>query len=500
MTDDDPGPALDALLRYAVATELIGIDDQAWALNRLLDVLQLDAPGSQGSATPDGSPGPDQLLAPLIALGIRRGIIEDTPAQRDLLDAALMGALMPRPSEVITQFWRDYEASPRRATDRFYRLCVVANYIHAQRSASNPRWSHPSRYGDIDITINLAKPEKDPRDIIAAGSVRSSGYPLCLLCRENEGYAGRIDHPARGNLRLIGVQLAQDDWYLQYSPYLYYPEHCIVLDGVHEPMALTRRTFSRLLDFVAQFDEYFVGSNADLPIVGGSILSHDHFQGGRYEFPIERAATVARFTAPGRIRAEVLDWPLSVVRLTCDDPVVLGDAGFAMLEAWRGYDVPATGVVSRSGATGHNTVTPIARRAGTDFVLDIVLRNNRTSTQHPDGIFHPHAYIHPVKKENIGLIEVMGLAVLPGRLAGDIARLADAVAGGVLDDDLSAHAPMLSGIDVVPGDAVAAQAAVRAAIGDYFVTGLEHCGVLGPTVAAEPLWRQFLAPLGYVPS
>lgn len=494
----DPGPAIAGFVGYGLRTGLIGPGDVRWAVNRVLEVLRLDSPGSYDGPVDTGG-GPDEVLAPLLDLGVATGLIEDTQGRRDLLDSALMGALMARPSTVTGEFWRRYESSPRRATDAFYKLCVDANYIHAERSARNPSWVHPSRFGDIDITINLAKPEKDPRDIIAAGKAAAAGYPTCLLCASNEGYAGRLDHPGRQNLRVVGLELSGEDWFLQYSPYLYYPEHCIVLSGAHVPMKLTRATFTRLLEFVTQFPEYFLGSNADLPIVGGSILSHDHFQGGRYQFPIERAATVARFDGPGGTRAEVLDWPLSVLRITGPDPVELGDLGFALLGAWREHDVPETDVLSHTGDTPHNTITPIARRAGAEFQLDVVLRNNRTSDDHPAGIFHPHAEIHPVKKENIGLIEVMGLAVLPGRLAADIPRLAATLDGEPLPEDLAAHAPMLAGLSEGASGADAEQQ-VRAAIGDFFVTGLQHCGVLGEPGASAPYWQEFLAPLGFRPA
>lgn len=490
----DPGSAIGSLVGYAMRTGLIGADDERWAINRLLEVLHLDDPGTyEGPLELPG--GADEALAPMLDLAVELGRIPDTQGQRDLLDSALMGALMAPPSVVTEEFWRRYEVSPRKATDAFYRLCVNSNYIHAERSARNPTWRHASRYGDLDMTINLAKPEKDPRDIIAAGKRKASGYPACLLCPQNEGYAGRIDHPGRQNLRLIGVDLAAENWFLQYSPYLYYTEHCIVLSSAHVPMKLTRATFTRLLEFVGQFPEYFVGSNADLPIVGGSILSHDHFQGGRYEFPIERAGVVAEFDGPHGLRGEVLDWPLSVLRLTGRDPRVLGDAGHNLLEAWRRHDVPETDVRAFTGDVPHNTVTPIARRRGHDFCLDIVLRNNRTTDEHPDGIFHPHVEIHPVKKENIGLIEVMGLAVLPGRLAADIPRLAEALARREeLAEDLAEHGPML---DAIPPGFEDAEEAVRAAVGSYFTTGLEHCGVLGAATESLLHWQSLLTPLGY---
>ena len=477
---------------------MIARSDVNWAVNRVLEVLGLDAPGSwDGVPEPPGLEDADAAVAGLLSVGVAAGRVADTQGQRDLLDAALFGALLPAPSAVSAAFFERLSRDPVSATDAFYRMSVDANYIHAARSEANPRWRQATPYGELDITINLAKPEKDPRDIAAALAVAPStiAYPQCLLCCENEGYAGRADHPARQNLRLIPLELAGEPWALQYSPYLYYPEHCIVLDRTHRPMRLTRETFSRLLDFVTVLPHYFLGSNADLPIVGGSILSHDHFQGGRYRFPIEDAKALGRFRSPDGIQADVLSWPLATVRLTADDPRLLGDAAEAMLAAWRNYDDPANGVYSHTGDVPHNTVTPIARRIGQQYQLDIVLRNNRTSVEHPDGIFHPHAEIHPVKRENIGLIEVMGLAVLPGRLAADVPRLARVLhAEEPLPADLAPHGPMLASLSQPDNDP---EAAVRDAVGRYFVTGLEHCGVFGAGPAALPGWRRFLDHLGY---
>lgn len=498
----DPGPALAQFLAYALDRGLITPTETRWAVNRVLEVLRLDAPGSwngqPASATP---PDAESAVAGLLEVAVAHGRIEDTQGQRDLLDAAIFGALMPSPATVVAAFYEQLADDPENATDTFYRMSVDTNYIHAARSQANPRWRQSTPYGEMDITINLAKPEKDPRDIAAAAaratSPAATAYPQCLLCRENEGYAGRVDHPARQNLRLIPLQLAGRPWALQYSPYLYYPEHCIVLDSVHQPMRLTTETFTRLLDFITLVPHYFLGSNADLPIVGGSILSHDHFQGGHYRFPIEDARGLASFTSADGVQAQVLNWPLATVRLTCADPVLLARTGMEMLASWRQYDDPSVGVVSSTSGTPHNTVTPIARRVGDDYQLDIVLRNNRTSAEHPDGIFHPHAEIHPVKRENIGLIEVMGLAVLPGRLAADIPRLAAVLGGEPMPSDLVGHAPMLSAI---PSGSPDAEQAVRDAVGQYFVTGLEHCGVFGPGAAALPAWQRFLAHLGFRPS
>lgn len=499
----DPGPALREFIGYALATGLIDAVDVDWAVNRVLEVLRLSDPGSWSDQRAEdedrnAAPDADTAVAGLLDVAVASGHIADTPGQRDLLDAALFGALLPAPRAVVSAFWRSHALNPAAATDDFYRMSVDSNYIHAARSQANPMWQQGTSYGPMTLTINLAKPEKDPRDIAAAAATGPSvGYPKCLLCPQNEGYAGRADHPARQNLRLIPVELGGQRWALQYSPYLYYPEHCIVLDRQHRPMRLTRGTFDRLLQFVSVFPHYFVGSNADLPIVGGSILTHDHFQGGRHRFPIEAAAVLQRLRGPGGVEADILVWPLATVRLRADRPELLAEAGHAILTAWRSHDDPEAGVAAFTGEVPHNTVTPIARFREDHYELDVVLRNNRTSEQHPDGIFHPHAQIHPVKRENIGLIEVMGLAVLPGRLAADIPQLAQALTTGEIPPDLAAHRPMLEGIaadqSADPADLV------RNAVGEYFVTGLEHCGVFGPAEQSLAHWERFLKPLGYQP-
>ncbi len=496
------GPSLEPLLDYAETTGLITAEDRIWARNVLLDLLGLSAPPEAdiGSATTthrrgsNGLSSADGLLAPILDDAVQRGLIEDTPDQRDALDASIMGALTPRPSVVIDRFWDDYDIAPVTATDGFFAMCVANNYVHAERTARNPRWSHATDYGELILTVNLAKPEKDPRDIAAALNAPESGYPECLLCAQNEGYAGRPDHPARQNLRLIPLALADEAWFLQYSPYQYYFQHCIVLRSQHVPMQLTRLTFARLLEFVTEFPDYFLGSNADLPIVGGSILNHDHFQGGRFRFPMQDARPLTSWRR-GEVRAQVLKWPLSVVRLSGSDPQDLGDAGFELLQVWRQHDEPEANVRAFTGDTPHNTVTPVAHRIGDAYQLDVVLRNNRATAEHPDGIFHPHAEIHPVKRENIGLIEVMGLAVLPGRLAAEMAQLSQALErGGELTPELAKHAPMVAQLPK-PGESP--EVAIRRAVGDYFTRGLEHCGVLGHGDATLPRWERLLGPLGW---
>lgn len=485
---------LGPLLAYAVDQGLIGARDVPYVRNRVLEVLRVKDYDIAAEAG-DGSAPVDDLLAPLLDDAAARGLIDpDTVTQRDLWDTAIMGCFVPEPQAVQRRFWADYEVDPVRATDIFHRQAVASNYIRVGRTDRNITWQQQTAYGVMDMTINVSKPEKDPRDIAAAVSVVASGYPQCLLCRENEGYAGRADHPARQNLRLIGLRLDDEPWFLQYSPYRYYNEHCIVLSEEHRPMAISMQTFARLVDFARQFPHYVVGSNADLPIVGGSILSHDHFQGGRYEFAMDRAQSLWE-TRIGDVSVQVLNWPLAVLRLTGPDAevVMLSDQ---ILRAWRVYDDSGRGVLSHSGDEPHNTITPIARRHGDAVRMDLVLRNNRTDAEHPDGIYHPHAQIHPIKRENIGLIEVMGLAVLPGRLERELEQIAQALVNSCeLPVELSAHAAMLEQMRAAGPvtDIAEARERARLAVGAFFVQGLEHCGVFGSDQVAG--CQRFLASL-----
>ena len=477
-------PALGRLLEYALRTGLITSDDEAYARNRVLEVLGIedydliaerrdDLAGPLVGATSDI----DHLLRPLLDDAAARGLIApDTVTQRDLWDSAIMGCFVQRPSSVVRHFWNAYAVEPVEATDWYHQQAVASNYIRVSRTDQNISWRQPTVYGEMDMTINVSKPEKDPRDIIADAREHAAGYPQCLLCRQNEGYAGRADHPARQNLRLIPMELVGERWYLQYSPYRYYNEHCIVLSDEHRPMRIDRSTFKRLAAFTAMFPHYLIGSNADLPIVGGSILSHDHFQGGCFEFPMDRARRLWT-QQRGDLQISVLDWPLSVVRLAGPDDPVIGQAT-EILAAWREYSDPAFGIQAVSHGVPHNTITPIARRTDGHLRLDLVLRNNRTTPAHPDGLFHPHAQIHPIKKENIGLIEVMGLAVLPGRLERELAAVAQALSDGTdLAPEFAGHNAMLEELRSrgrPDGDALTV---TRHAAGDYFVRGLEHCGV-----------------------
>ena len=429
------------LVDYAVRCELIEEDDRLWALNRLLEVMGLDG---VEPATASGAPL-HVLLETLTEDAVARGVCEDNQVDRDLFDTRLMGVLTPAPREVREQFCELYRESPWQATDWFYKFSQDTNYIRRDRIAKDQKWVYEGKYGALDITINLSKPEKDPRAIAAAKLAPQSGYPKCQLCPENEGYAGRMNHPARQNHRIIPLSLSGESWYFQYSPYVYYNEHCICLNAAHVPMTICRACFEKLLDVVTLLPHYFVGSNADLPIVGGSILSHEHFQGGHYVFAMERAKIGTPLTFRGfeDVEAGIVNWPMSVIRLRAADRKRLAALAEKILTCWRGYSDAEAFIFAETDGEPHNTITPIARRRGDDFEMDLVLRNNITTPEHPLGVYHPHAKLHHIKKENIGLIEVMGLAVLPSRLKGELAALREAILSGSdirADETLAKHA------------------------------------------------------------
>ena len=433
---------IDSLVSYAMNRGLAQPEDHQVLLNRLLDLLRLD------DYTPSDEPQTEELeeiLSGILAFAVERGLCQDDITSRDIFDTRIMGALTPMPREIIPAFREKYARSPREATDWYYRLSCDTDYIRRYRIAKDMRWKYPSEYGDMDITINLSKPEKDPKAIAAAKNAPQSGYPKCQLCRENEGYAGRMNHPARANHRIIPLEIRGESWFLQYSPYVYYNEHCIVFNSRHVPMKIDRAAFEKLLDFVTTFPHYFVGSNADLPIVGGSILSHEHFQGGHYRFAMEAAPVETEVTFCGfeNIRAGIVRWPMSVLRLEGPEPTALAALSEKILNHWRGYSDESVGVLAFSDGEPHNTITPIARRSGENYQMDLVLRCNITTAEHPLGVFHPHADKHHIKKENIGLIEVMGLAVLPSRLKQELTDLAQAILqGGDIASDpvLAKHA------------------------------------------------------------
>ena len=432
---------LDALVNYAVERGLIAQEDKTYAFNRLMEQINLDSVGA-GEAV---SASLNEILDALCDDACRRGLIENNIVSRDLFDTKLMGVLTPFPHEVRRKFSDLYAQSPESATAWYYQFSQDTNYIRCDRIKKDTKWTYDCEYGSLDITINLSKPEKDPRAIAAARNAPQTDYPKCQLCSENEGYAGRINHPARQNHRLIPVTIAGTQWYLQYSPYVYYNEHCIVLNSRHTPMKIDRACFCKLFDFVKQFPHYFVGSNADLPIVGGSILSHDHFQGGHYEFAMAKAPVEKQVEFSGfeDVNAGIVRWPMSVLRLSCPDIERIIQLAENILSAWRAYSDPSVSIYAEIEGIPHNTITPIARKRGENYELDLVLRNNLTTEDHPLGLFHPHAKLHHIKKENIGLIEVMGLAVLPSRLKAELAMLREAILSDAdirSDDTLAKHA------------------------------------------------------------
>lgn len=407
---------IEKLLAFAESAKLIESEDVVYSRNKLLAVFGLD--DCEEVTETFEIEKPYDILNRMCDWAAEKGLIENTFDERDLFDTKVMGELTPRPSEVIRKFKEDYKVSPETATDNYYAFSQNTNYIRVDRIAKNLHWLADTEYGNIEITVNLSKPEKDPRDIAKAKLAPQSSYPKCLLCKENEGYQGRMNHPARQNHRIIPVTLTNEPWFLQYSPYVYYNEHCILFSGEHRPMKISRGSFERVLEFVDIFPHYFVGSNADLPIVGGSILSHDHFQGGHHDFPMAKAEAEETFTIKGfeDVAVEKVKWPMSVIRLRGKSKEKLVDLSDKILTAWRGYSDEKCEIFAFTGDTPHNTITPIARKKNGAYEIDLVLRNNRTSEEYPLGIFHPHQELHHIKKENIGLIEVMGLAVLPGRL------------------------------------------------------------------------------------
>lgn len=417
------------LVNYGLKEGLLEKEDEIFTINSLMEVLGLDEM-EETEEVKEASL--EEILRDLLDYAVEQKLIDDDITSRDLFDTKIMSRLLPRPSEVIRKFWALYEQSPKAATDYYYKFSQDTDYIRRYRVCKDQKWVTPTEYGDIDITINLSKPEKDPKAIAAAKLAKQSGYPKCLLCVENEGYAGRMNHPARQNHRIIPVTINHTDWGFQYSPYVYYNEHCIVFNRTHTPMKIEHDTFCKLFDFVKQFPHYMVGSNADLPIVGGSILSHDHFQGGNYEFAMAKAPIETQFQVEGfeDVKAGIVKWPMSVIRLSgvdTDRIIALADR---ILDSWREYTDEEAFIYAYTNKEPHNTITPIARKRGDHFEIDLVLRNNITTKEHPLGVYHPHAQLHHIKKENIGLIEVMGLAVLPARLKQEMEQLSQAILKG----------------------------------------------------------------------
>ena len=488
------------LVDYGIACRLLPQEERIYAVNQILELFaESDYRETAGELPPAGL---EEILKELLDYAAAKGLLSgDSPVYRDLFDTRIMNCLMPRPSQVSREFWQLYRESPEKATDYYYKLSQDSDYIRRYRIEKDIRWQVESEYGLIDISINLSKPEKDPRAIAAAGQQIQTDYPKCQLCMENMGYAGRADHPARQNHRIIPLRINGGDWGFQYSPYVYFNEHCIVLNGQHVPMRIERDTFVKLLDFVGQFPHYFLGSNADLPIVGGSILSHDHYQGGNHPFAmaaasVERAVMIAGFTD---VEAGIVKWPLSVLRIRSKDPVRLIDLADHILAVWRTYSDEAAGILASSDGEAHNTITPIARKREEWFELDLALRNNRTDAEHPLGIFHPHQDKHHIKKENIGLIEVMGLAILPARLKEELELLADCILTGTDPagcEQIMKHADWVKDLllrypDIRQSTSGEMMELLKQEAGHVFVRVLEDAGVYKCNAAGRAAFLRF---------
>lgn len=469
------------LIQYGLRTGLLEKEDEIYAVNQLLALLKLD----EYEFVEVEEDSLESILKELLDYACEQNLTGgDSVVYRDLFDAKIMNCLMPRPAQVIRTFWEKYEQSPEAATDYYYKLSQDSDYIRRYRVCKDLKWKTSTEYGDLDVTINLSKPEKDPKAIAAARLMKQAGYPKCLLCKQNEGYAGRVNHPGRSNHRIIPLVMNEMQWCFQYSPYVYYNEHCIVFCGEHVPMKIDRSTFRKQFDFIRQFPHYFVGSNADLPIVGGSILTHDHFQGGRYEFPMAKAEIETELSIPGfeDVKAGIVKWPMSVIRISSEDDKRLVDLADHILKNWRNYTDEDAFIYAYTDGTPHNTITPIARMRDGKYELDLVLRNNITTEEHPLGVYHPHAELHHIKKENIGLIEVMGLAVLPARLKEELEQLGAAIVAGKdirQDTVLEKHADWVE--EFLPAyekvDESNVMDILKEETGKVFAKVLEHAGV-----------------------
>ncbi|MBQ8120337.1 MAG: UDP-glucose--hexose-1-phosphate uridylyltransferase [Ruminococcus sp.] len=486
------------LVTYGLESQLIAPSDRVYATNRLLEILCLDEYDEPSEEYENVDL--ESTLAELLDYACEKGLCENSVVYRDLFDTKLMGALTPRPSEVELEFFTLYDRSPKEATDYFYKFSQDTDYIRRYRIKKDVRWLAPTQYGELDITINLSKPEKDPKAIAAAKNAKQSGYPKCLLCYENVGYAGRVNSPARQNHRIIPVKIDGQDWGFQYSPYVYYNEHCILFNKRHTPMVIDKSAFNKLFDFIEQFPHYIIGSNADLPIVGGSILSHEHFQGGSYEFPMAKAPVEQPLVFKGfeNVRAGIVKWAMSVIRLNSPDRNAIVDLADKILTCWRGYTDESAFIFAQTDGEPHNTITPIARKRGECFELDLVLRNNITTDEHPLGVYHPHAELHHIKKENIGLIEVMGLAVLPARLKTEMESLAQYLAqngadGLENDEVLAKHADWAKELcQKYKFTAENAQEILKKEIGIVFSKVLEHAGVYKRDENGKAAFERFI--------
>ena len=472
--------AIKSLALYAEREGLIEKEDIIFSINQVCQALGLEA---FEDCEVESVPALEDILSEILAYATENGLCEDSVVYRDLFDTKIMGLVTPRPSLVIKEFNKKYKESPKAATEYYYHLARKSDYIREYRIKNDIKWITKTEYGDIDITINLSKPEKDPKAIAAALKMKQSAYPKCQLCKENEGYMGRVNHPARQNHRIIPIKLAGADFFLQYSPYVYYNEHCIVFNSEHIPMVINKSAFEKLLAFVELFPHYFVGSNADLPVVGGSILTHEHFQGGGYEFAMAKSGIETEFTFDGfeDVKAGIVKWPMSVIRLSGNNSARIAELADKILTAWRGYTDEEAFIYAETDGVPHNTITPIARMRDGKFELDLVLRNNITTEECPLGFYHPHPEYHHIKKENIGLIEVMGLAVLPSRLKEEINLLADAMINGndiSADERISKHAEWAE--EIMKNREVTAENCkdvLKDEIGIVFTSILEQCGV-----------------------
>lgn len=483
------------LAEYGVKTGLIPESERNYAINLLLDIFHEDA----YEANETKGEELEDILKGLLDIAVDKGLIEDSIVNRDLFDTRLMNAITPRPGEVIRKYQEKFARSPKDATDWFYKFCGDSDYIRRYRAKKDVKWTVDTDFGVLDITINLAKPEKDPKAIAAAAKMAQSSYPKCQLCVENMGYAGRLNHPARQTLRIMPITINGSEWGFQYSPYGYYNEHCILLNGEHVPMAINEDCFKKMFDFISQYPHYMIGSNADLPIVGGSILSHDHYQGGNYEFAMAKAPIEKAFKFKGfeDVEAGIVKWPMSVIRLRCADHKRLTQLSSKILAAWRAYTDEAAFVFAETDGVPHNTITPIARKKGDSFEIDLVLRNNITTDEHPMGVYHPHKQYHHIKKENIGLIEVMGLAILPSRLVSELEAVKNAILN---NDDLRASELTASHADWVEEflpnhpefNADNAMDIIKEETGKVFLHVLEDAGVYKCTPEGREAFMRFL--------
>ncbi|MTI70071.1 MAG: UDP-glucose--hexose-1-phosphate uridylyltransferase [Firmicutes bacterium] len=486
------------LINYGIDKKLITKEDKIFVRNKILDILNLDE-FIDIDIKDECLTYPEDALDNILDFAYENGVLkENSTIYRDLLDTKIMASFLSKPSIVIKEFYENYNISPKHATDKYYNMSIASNYIRKKRIDKNKNWKANSSFGKLDITINLSKPEKDPKIIAKGKNLKPSSYPKCVLCRENEGYKGRINHPARQTLRLIPINLCGEEWFMQYSPYVYYNEHSIIFKGTHEPMNINISTFKKLLDFVSKFPHYFVGSNADLPIVGGSILSHDHFQAGRYEFPMEKAPIERNITIKGfeDIDIGIVKWPMSVIRLRSENRKKLSKLSYHILKTWKSYNNEKVNIISHTNKTPHNTITPIARFKNNKYEMDLVLRNNRTNKLHPLGIFHPHSNLHHIKKENIGLIEVMGMAILPPRLKNELAIMKECLLG---EKDINNYKSMLPHLDwfnylknKYTGLNVDYNEILREEIGIIYENILLDCGVFKQDTAGFKAFEGFI--------